>query len=493
MNVSKFTLGNTLTFIPKSTWPTDKDYVKAARSLGNIKNSVLIKAGRIDIGTVDIVNKEIEFRREAFPSNDVMIHVSTPTEKDEVTGTATEWDDALVRIVFDTDFIHVGLAVAPQKNGDFKIIKVIRFDKSETSTQIYPVEGADTRVDEIMTHEDMREVVLGVINQVMINNLVPINPNVIYDKRLKNMPKKEKESYIEYRLMDKAMSSVEYEQRRQDLIEDMSTATNRMSPSRLEEVTQTPKGTSTKLNLMKRIHVKQDLCSDQSLLSQARDISQSILFVEVSVKPSEYELSQKVTYEHLPFNDFMLLCNIETTDIETEEISLVKDGLLVRMKKINDETVRQFVYYRVDNIDAVYTLLTICDLDVVTGMRKQIAPVSSVGILDEFLTKVIPMIKHALHTILSFEPVVKNDPTQSFQIKKRVPLNQRDRYIEYTLDLNKTTVYSEKRKLGGTHASPIEHERRGHWRTYKSGKRTWVDAVTVNKGVGGRIEKDYKL
>lgn len=43
---------------------------------------------------------------------------------------------------------------------------------------------------------------------------------------------------------------------------------------------------------------------------------------------------------------------------------------------------------------------------------------------------------------------------------------------------------------GGTHASPREHERQGHWRRVK-GERRWFNAVTVNKGVKGRVDKAY--
>lgn len=41
---------------------------------------------------------------------------------------------------------------------------------------------------------------------------------------------------------------------------------------------------------------------------------------------------------------------------------------------------------------------------------------------------------------------------------------------------------------GGTHASPREHKRAGHWRAGK-----WIPATTVNKGVLGRVEKEYKI
>jgi hypothetical protein len=45
---------------------------------------------------------------------------------------------------------------------------------------------------------------------------------------------------------------------------------------------------------------------------------------------------------------------------------------------------------------------------------------------------------------------------------------------------------------GGTHASPVAHLRRGHWRTYKSGVRGWVNAMMIN-GTDGIVVKDYKV
>ena len=38
-----------------------------------------------------------------------------------------------------------------------------------------------------------------------------------------------------------------------------------------------------------------------------------------------------------------------------------------------------------------------------------------------------------------------------------------------------------------THRSPREHLRRGHIRTYQTGRRIWVNSTLVNAGVGGRI------
>jgi hypothetical protein len=69
--------------------------------------------------------------------------------------------------------------------------------------------------------------------------------------------------------------------------------------------------------------------------------------------------------------------------------------------------------------------------------------------------------------------------------KKRVPL------VEFRL------VKIEPRKIQlpsmphGTHASPRQHWRRGHWRTYASGKKVFVNPMLVGDEKNGKIIKDY--
>jgi hypothetical protein len=46
---------------------------------------------------------------------------------------------------------------------------------------------------------------------------------------------------------------------------------------------------------------------------------------------------------------------------------------------------------------------------------------------------------------------------------------------------------------GGTHASPRLHDRRGHWRTCKSGLRVWIRDCKVGDASKGVIFKDYKV
>lgn len=46
---------------------------------------------------------------------------------------------------------------------------------------------------------------------------------------------------------------------------------------------------------------------------------------------------------------------------------------------------------------------------------------------------------------------------------------------------------------GGTHASPRLHDRRGHWRNHKSGKRVWVRSCQVGNAARGAVFKDYQV
>jgi hypothetical protein len=58
------------------------------------------------------------------------------------------------------------------------------------------------------------------------------------------------------------------------------------------------------------------------------------------------------------------------------------------------------------------------------------------------------------------------------------------------------TIGKKKRKsahLGGTHASPRSHLRRGYYRTSKTGKRHWVQPCMVKGETPGFVHKDYRV
>lgn len=87
-----------------------------------------------------------------------------------------------------------------------------------------------------------------------------------------------------------------------------------------------------------------------------------------------------------------------------------------------------------------------------------------------------------------YQPTVKNTYTN-----KR--LKQKGKPLQYEW---KTVVIEpskpKKESLGGTHASPRLHDRRGHWRFMKkSGKKVWVKQCRVGDASRGMVLHEYKF
>lgn len=98
-----------------------------------------------------------------------------------------------------------------------------------------------------------------------------------------------------------------------------------------------------------------------------------------------------------------------------------------------------------------------------------------------------------LEVLQGFERTVNDDPRKSFALRKINPL-VRESYVTYILDKTKPIGKPRGEFLGGTHASPKEHVRMGHKRTYASGKEVWVKETIVNEGSPrGKVDKDYKF
>lgn len=67
-------------------------------------------------------------------------------------------------------------------------------------------------------------------------------------------------------------------------------------------------------------------------------------------------------------------------------------------------------------------------------------------------------------------------------------------YSTWTLEIKGTSGSKDRgMSLGGTHASPRVHLRRGHIRHYDNGKTIWVQPCVVGNKENGMIDKDYKL
>ena len=73
-------------------------------------------------------------------------------------------------------------------------------------------------------------------------------------------------------------------------------------------------------------------------------------------------------------------------------------------------------------------------------------------------------------------------------------LKQKGKPLQY--DWTTVTIEPPKQKgesLGGTHASPRLHDRRGHWRHMKSGKQVWVRQCKVGDPSKGTVFHDYRF
>lgn len=110
--------------------------------------------------------------------------------------------------------------------------------------------------------------------------------------------------------------------------------------------------------------------------------------------------------------------------------------------------------------------------------REQAAGI--VGILAEFLAKANPI-------GYSAEPRPKSLTNKARAAKGKPPIV----YDWHTVEIAPPSPKTEPQ--GGTHASPRQHDRRGHWRTLPNGNRVWVRNCVVGDPTKGRVWKDYRV
>ena len=105
---------------------------------------------------------------------------------------------------------------------------------------------------------------------------------------------------------------------------------------------------------------------------------------------------------------------------------------------------------------------------------------------DDYITAILLLIQGAY---VSGGELVEAKPTLSrgASALKRKPVYK----LSYTTVHLPGVKTERKARQGGTHASPRQHERRGHWRTYRSGKRVWVKNCVVGDPSLGHVKHAY--
>lgn len=86
---------------------------------------------------------------------------------------------------------------------------------------------------------------------------------------------------------------------------------------------------------------------------------------------------------------------------------------------------------------------------------------------------------------------VEHAPPEKLQ-KARVKRGKRPIFSYWTLSLSLSDQTGVRSDLGGTHASPRVHLRRGHPRQYAPGQWTWVQPHAVGNKSLGMVHKDYR-
>jgi hypothetical protein len=80
---------------------------------------------------------------------------------------------------------------------------------------------------------------------------------------------------------------------------------------------------------------------------------------------------------------------------------------------------------------------------------------------------------------------------QTFTNQRKILQGKAPKYEWRTVMIEPLQARSEG--LGGTHASPRQHDRRGHVRRLRSGKNVWVKACKVGDASLGAVFHDYQI
>lgn len=92
---------------------------------------------------------------------------------------------------------------------------------------------------------------------------------------------------------------------------------------------------------------------------------------------------------------------------------------------------------------------------------------------------------------LEYEPAIGHQPIKRPNWEKKIRQGKIPTYDWTTITVEPASPKGAPQ--GGTHASPRWHERRGHWRTTRTGKKVWVRNCEVGDKALGAVFHDYRI
>ena len=132
-----------------------------------------------------------------------------------------------------------------------------------------------------------------------------------------------------------------------------------------------------------------------------------------------------------------------------------------------------------------------------TGVEFRHYPAFLKPAIDKSANDFIRTISRMLYAASAYIPqlINPNNPLPKKLFYNQLSNSEKELYKEYTIDISKPRVMVQAKTTVGNEEPTIraEHERRGHWRTSKFGKKYFVRQTTVNKGAARKIVKDYKV
>jgi len=108
-----------------------------------------------------------------------------------------------------------------------------------------------------------------------------------------------------------------------------------------------------------------------------------------------------------------------------------------------------------------------------------------------------PQHQNSMASIVAMFYASLDTPVESYSpVPRKGNASRIKRGLKPVYDWHTVVIEPPKQKndpQGGSHASPRRHQVRGHWRTYKSGKRGWVKECWKGDASKGSVFKDYEL